>query len=61
MWCKCLEKRTAGSSVSMTGSKVREDFAHEVTFDLEAGILPGGEGDRHRGVLHRCLVNMSKG
>lgn len=47
MWSKCLEKRISSSSVTVTGSKVKEDFSNEMTFDLEARILPGSEGERY--------------
>lgn len=52
MFYKCSGKRTASSSVSVTGSKVREDFTNEMTFDLEE--------ERYSEALCQCLLNMSE-
>ena len=53
MFYKCSGKRTASSSVSVTGSKVREDFTNEMTFDLEE--------ERYSEALCQRLLNMSEG
>lgn len=53
MFYRCSGKRTASSSVSVTGSKVREDFTNEMTFDLEE--------ERYSEALCQCPLNMSEG